>query len=74
MHKKSRLLDCWSEEAEQRHGWLHYQHQMAEEFLALGLEPRSILIIRLYYYSLLDLIIKHVSSIYKLESAIFISI
>ena len=37
MHKQCRVLDDWGEEAEQRHGRVCNQHQMAEEFLASGL-------------------------------------
>lgn len=37
VHRECGVLDNRGEEAKPRHGWVPYQHQMAKEFLALGL-------------------------------------
>ena len=49
VHQWCGLLDHWSEEAEQRHWWVPYQHQMAEELLALGLGLLLVHIINIYH-------------------------
>jgi len=33
------VLGNWSEEEKSRQQWLPYQHKVAEEFLATGLDP-----------------------------------